>query len=251
MQRGGTGPRTAAPCAWPLARYFCLPRLPRLTRALDCQSVREMGLGDTDKQCHGLQVTAQTEGRARASGRGTWEERCGHQGAERVALSAVGLETNQTTGNCRWEARPGRAGRVASSRVPDPGQWDVWKASISSSEPPEPTLPRAAALPMVLGPRAQHMAPLSGFWHRRGIYFLDEAAKIVLHLCSRAWYSRSRHFLTGLGKSNSKWIQGGCWLRTERLRGRAFRGLGRLMAGKTDVALFLRSRTPGFFMSLL
>lgn len=33
-------------------------------------------------------------------------------------------------------------------------------------------------------PVAQHMAPLNGFWHQRGIYFLDKAAKIVLHLCS-------------------------------------------------------------------
>lgn len=146
-------------------------------------------------------------------------------------LSAVSPETDPTTGNCRWEARPGRAGRAANSRVPDQGRWDVWKASFSSSEPPEPALPRAAALPMVLGPRAQHMAPLSGFWHQRGIYFLDEAAKIVLHLCSRAWCSRSRHFLTGPGKSNSKWIQGRV-LAEERLRGRACRGPGRLMAGK-------------------
>lgn len=136
---------------------------------------------------------------------------------ERKVLGAKGQREwpvfHGSAGNCRWKGRPGRAGQVARSRVLDQGRRDVWKARFSSSEPPDPTLLRAAALPMVLGPRAQHMAPLSGFWHRRGIYFLDEAAKIVLHLCFRARCSRSRHFLTGPGKSDSKWTQGGCWPR--------------------------------------
>lgn len=221
----GTGPQTAVLSAWPPARCFCLPRPPRITRGLDCRSLRD---GSVTLTAGGSAERRQSKSTgARHMERKVWAPRDRESG-----LSAVGPETNQTMGNCRWETRPGRAGQGASSRVPAQGRWDVWKASFPSSEAPEPTLPRAAALPMVLGPRAQHMAPLSGFWHRRGIYFLDEAAKIVLHLCSRAWCSRSRHFLTGPGKSNSKWIQGGCWLRRERLRGRAFRGPGRLMAGK-------------------
>lgn len=71
---------------------------------------------------------------------------------------------------------------------------------------------RAVTLPTAPGPVAQHMAPLNGFWHQRGIYFLDKAAKIILHLCSRAQCSWSRHFLMGPEKSYSKWIRGGCRL---------------------------------------
>lgn len=105
------------------------------------------------------------------------------EGSER-GLSAVGLGPTkpQATAN----GKPGlseRAGQVASSRVLDQGTGDVWEARVSSSAPPDhtlpPSVPQAAALPTVLGPGAQHMAPLNGFWHQRGIYFLDEAAKIV------------------------------------------------------------------------
>lgn len=72
-----------------------------------------------------------------------------------------------------------------------------------------PSLSSAITLPTALGPGAQHMAPLNGFWHQRGIYFLDEAAKIVLHLCSASTVQSEPTFSNGARERNSKWIQGG------------------------------------------
>lgn len=62
------------------------------------------------------------------------------QGRER-GLSSVCLVSNQTIGNCRWKARPGRGGQVASSRVLDQVMWDVREARLSSPGPPDPMLP--------------------------------------------------------------------------------------------------------------
>ena len=75
------------------------------------------------------------------------------------------------------------------------------------------------------------MAPLNGFWHQRGIYFLDEAAKIVLHLCSRAWCRWSRHFLAGLAGEEQLKMDSRRVSAEEKLKRRAFHGL-ELVAGK-------------------
>lgn len=231
------GPRAAAPYCMASSKVLLSTGLPGISRGLEQRVVHgtvvgfcELGLSDTDGITNDEERRGEDSGQT--PGKPTFTRQmepenlgkvagkkggCMPQGREGAGLT-MGPGTNQTTGNCRWKARPGRTGHVASRWVLDQGTWDVWAARLSPPEPPDPmlpaSLPGATALPMVLGPGAQHMAPLYGFWHRRGIYFLDEAAKIVLHLCWRAWYSRSRHFLTGPGKSNSKWIQGGRQLRS-------------------------------------
>lgn len=92
------------------------------------------------------------------------------QGREGAGLT-LGPGTKPTTGNCIWKPGLGEQAKwqVLGSLTKEGHTKDVWAARLSPPEPPEPmlppSLPGARALPMVLGPGAQHMAPLYGFWH--------------------------------------------------------------------------------------